>query len=421
MKAASTPLRIAGRFVLRALGVPIYRLAFFLKRQTGRVLMPAKNRVAYLASNRYAIHVSVVAIAAFASGTNLQGSEVRAESFGTGSMLYALVAQDDSQAVEVVSAQPAPPPSNVSYLDNDGTIASRAYPDLDLNSHAYATTTVGGSAVSAPTIYDGGASVAPRTAVETYQVAEGDTLYGIADRFGLSLSSLLWANNMTVRSIIRPGQSVKIPPIDGVIYTIKKGDSLSRIAKAYGAETERIIAFNRLSSADDLVVGEQIVLPDAEPPAPPRTASVARIFTTGKAPLTGQTSTRTGALAGFSGGSGTWVWPTNWHVITQYYGWKHTGVDIDGDYTTVSRAASDGVVIYSGWRNGYGYTIEVDHGNGLVTRYAHHSKNLVKVGQAVSVGETLAKTGSTGRSTGTHLHFEVIKNGKFQNPLDYVR
>jgi len=153
-------------------------------------------------------------------------------------------------------------------------------------------------------------------------------------------------------------------------------------------------------------------LPGGAPPSPVTTTrsttSIATLFT---AP---QVSAPSAAVSG-------WVWPTDWHVITQYYGWKHTGVDIDGDYTTSSYAARGGVVVYAGWRNGYGLTVEVDHGDGYMTRYAHHSKIYVSVGDVVSTGQVLAQTGTTGRSTGTHLHFEVIRNGKFQNPLDYVR
>ena len=100
---------------------------------------------------------------------------------------------------------------------------------------------------------------------------------------------------------------------------------------------------------------------------------------------------------------------------------EHSDNAEHGDYSTNNLAAADGVVIWAGWRNGYGLTVEIDHGNGIVTRYAHHSKIGVKVGDVVRAGDTVGKTGTTGRSTGTHLHFEVIKNGKFQNPLDYIR
>ena len=159
------------------------------------------------------------------------------------------------------------------------------------------------------------------------------------------------------------------------------------------------------------------MLPDGQPPAPTpqrgTTSSLAKVFS---APQQGSSQRR-----GSASGTGDWVWPTDWRVITQYFTWKHTGIDIDGDYTTNNYASADGVVIYSGWRRGYGETVEVDHGNGIVTRYAHNSALYVKTGDVVSAGQAVARTGSTGRSTGSHIHFEVIVNGKFKNPLDYVR
>lgn len=409
------PVSVVGRFLIRTLGVPGYRIVFFVQRQLAHVLLPAKNRVLYLVSNRYAVHAAVIAIAAVASSANLSQTQVRAETFGSHSMLYALVAQDDTQTIEVVSAADTSNPDAVatSYMD-DPAIDAFAHIDMDYVSESYVAT-LGGS-VASPTLSEGSLSVAPRDAVEEYTVADGDTLGGIADRYGLSLSTLLWANNLTFRSTIRPGQSLNIPPVDGVLYTVKKGDTVNKIANSYGSDAEQIISFNKLASADDLRVGDELMLPGGEPPTPVVRATpkpLASLFTSPSTPFS--------APKGTGSTDGTWVWPTDWHVITQNFGWKHTGVDLDGDYSTYSYAANDGVVIYSGWRTGYGNTVEIDHGNGVVTRYAHHSKLLVSVGTVVSAGQTIAVTGSTGRSTGTHLHFEVIVNGKFQNPLNYVR
>ena len=208
------------------------------------------------------------------------------------------------------------------------------------------------------------------------------------------------------------------------MYAVKKGDTISKISKTYGADADQIISFNKLASADDLKIGDELMIPGGEPPTlavKPTTAPLSSLFTDKSSSGSSSSWTPFVAPKGSGETAGAWVWPTDWHVITQKYGWSHTGVDIDGDYTTYSYAASDGVVIYSGWRNGYGNTVEVDHGGGVVTRYAHHSKLLVSVGNVVKAGQALAVTGSTGRSTGTHLHFEVIVNGKFQNPLNYVR
>ncbi len=116
------------------------------------------------------------------------------------------------------------------------------------------------------------------------------------------------------------------------------------------------------------------------------------------------------------------LWPTSGHVVTQYYGWKHTGIDIDGDYSSPLYAAADGVVETAGWNSGgYGLQIIVDHPNGMKTRYAHSSKLFVKVGDSVKKGQVIAMMGTTGRSTGTHLHFEVYTNNKRANPLSYIR
>lgn len=423
VRPIAKPLSGFGRFLVLWVGIPAYRIFFFLQRHFSLVALPAKHRVLYLVSNKYAVHAAVIAIAAVASSANLSETQVRAETFGSQSMLYALVAEDDTAAVQVVSADDFTRSSGApaSYMD-DASVDASAHIDFAFEGEGYATTAVGGSVASLP-LADGGVSVAARDKTETYVVQEGDTLGAISERFGLNLSTILWSNGLTFRSTIRPGQSLTIPPVDGVIYQVKKGDTLSKIARAYGTDAEKIIAFNKLASADDLGVGDELILPGGEPPAPatrPKTAPLSSLFTDKSS--AGQSKwTPFVAPSGSGGVSGTWVWPTDWHVITQKYGWRHTGLDIDGDYSTKSYAASDGVVIYSGWRNGYGNTVEVDHGNGVVTRYAHHSKNLVSVGEAVSAGQSVANTGSTGRSTGTHLHFEVIVNGKFQNPLNYVR
>ncbi len=116
------------------------------------------------------------------------------------------------------------------------------------------------------------------------------------------------------------------------------------------------------------------------------------------------------------------MWPTNQKRINQYYKWRHTGLDINGTLKDATYAVDAGIVTFSGWnKSGYGNMILVDHGNGMVTRYAHHSKMYVKAGDQVTKGQTIGMVGSTGRSTGPHLHFEIYMNGKRVNPLEYYR
>lgn len=353
------------------------------------------------------MHVMMVVIIAGVTWINLSARDVRAEDFGQRSLLYQLVSEDDSFVLEVVEAGTPVVSLGTSSSYLSGTVVdTRRHIDLDYLEETYVTPAVGEDASPVKT------TVPPRSETEIYVVQEGDTLGKIAESYGLNLSTILWSNGLTYTSTINLGQELKILPVDGLVYTVKSGDTLSSIARNYSVDVETIIKENGMSSANRLAIGDDLLLPDGEPPSPVTTArSTASITTLFTAP---QVSAPSAVVSG-------WVWPTDWHIITQYYGWKHTGLDIDGDYGTSSYAARGGVVIYSGWRSGYGLTVEVDHGDGYVTRYAHHSKNYVSVGDVVSTGQVLAQTGTTGRSTGTHLHFEVIRNGKFQNPLDYVR
>jgi murein DD-endopeptidase MepM/ murein hydrolase activator NlpD len=404
-----SPFKVVGVFLVKSLGVPFYRSFFYFKRLLSQIFRPAKHRFLYLLSNKYSIHVTIVLLVVLVSFVNFSARDVRAETFGQQSILYALVAVDDSAALEIVEAGDTilTPGKTTSYLENT-VVDARAHTDFNFLSESYVTPKTGTQLVDDGQVDPD--TVPKRDTVETYVVKPGDSLGKISEKFGLSLSTLLWSNNLSSKSTIRPGDKLSILPIDGVYYTVKSGDTLSRIARTYNVTTKEIKEYNGIQSADTLSIGAKLLLPGGEAPSPTSSArssaTVSRLFT---AP-----SKQAPAVGG-------WVWPTDWHVMTQYYGWRHTGIDVDGDYSTFSYAARDGVVIYSGWRTGYGITVEVNHGDGYVTRYAHHSKNFVSKGQTVTAGQALAQTGTTGRSTGTHLHFEIIKNGRFQNPLDYVR
>ncbi len=416
------PFAKTGRFLLTWVGIPLYRSYFFFRRLLGRMAGAAKHRALFIVTSRHLLHVVMVALVLGVGVMNVRAKDaVRAEAYGRQSILFKIVGQESLDPVETEGPVAFRPFALSSYLQ-DVSISPDAHVDFTSPDSEYAVTTVGGVLVPLPNAGAPTAARPPvpaRTETETYRVQSGDTLGGIADQFGLNLSSLLWANNLSARSLIRIGQELKIPPVDGVYYTVKKGDTVAKIAKTYGADADKILSFNHLDGATPLKVGSELVLPGGEPPAAPvvvvRPAPVTSLFTPKPADQTAP------AARGSSTGKGTWVWPTDWRVITQYFGWKHTGIDIDGDFTTRSFAAADGTVIYSGWRNGYGNTVEIDHGGGIITRYGHHSKLYVKVGDLVKAGDVIAQTGTTGRSTGTHLHFEVIKNGKFQNPLEYIR
>lgn len=387
--------------------MPIYRLVLLIRRYVRKVFLPAKHRLIFVISNRYAVHAVIVAIVLSVVYLNLSARSVRAEDFGQGSLLYQLVATDEYSELEVVEAGSLLVTFGVgsSYL-TDTVVDANRHIDLDYLEEIYVKPQTG---IELPEVQK---EIPERNSIEIYVVEEGDTLGNIAEQFGLSLSTVLWGNKLSYNSTIHPGDELKILPVDGVLYSVKSGDTLSRISRNYGVDTDVIMTRNNLASADRLAIGTQLLLPGGEPPSPVgisrSSASISSLFGAPSKTLSGDEARG-------------WVWPSDWHVITQYYGWRHTGLDVDGDYTTFSYASRGGVIIYSGWRRGYGLTVEIDHGDGYMTRYAHHSKNFVSVGDVVEAGDAIAQTGTTGRSTGTHLHFEIIKSGKFQNPLDYLR
>ncbi len=413
MQVVFWPLRLLGRFLFRAVVVQLYRLGFLTRRQLAKVYLPAKNHVVYLLSNRYTIHVVIVLLALVVSMVNFSGSEVRAENFGERSTLYAMVSRGNLGSYEEITVESGDeirPFEPSSYL-GEGLLEVETNPSPDLSAGPQATAVVGGGALVAPTISEASESVAPRTEVTEYMVQPGDTISGIAESYGISTSTLLWANDLTAWSYIRPGDELEVPPISGVVHTVASGDTLDSIAKKYEADTNKILAFNRLANADDLMVGETIIVPEGRKRTyVPTTSS----YSSGT-----YTAPSSSSVGSYSGGG--WYWPSDWRVITQYYGWRHGGLDIDGNYNTNNYAAKDGVVTYSGWMGGYGLLVIIDHGGGYETRYGHFSSIGVSTGQHVSGGQYLGKTGTTGRSTGTHLHFEIRVGGRTVNPLSYIR
>lgn len=254
--------------------------------------------------------------------------------------------------------------------------------------------------------------------IQTYVVGENDTPGSIAQKFGISLSTLFSANNLTARSYIHSGQRLVILPVDGIQYTVRRGDTLQGIAQRFSADVSKIMAANAHDNPDTLAVGELLIIPGGilpRPTAQPRSSQEQSTFIARIKNVLVPVPTRVGVRGG------SFIWPTSARRITQYFNWRHTGVDIAGPSSNRIFAASDGTVVFAGWARGYGNSLVIDHGNGLQTRYGHASKLLAKKGEYVSRGETIAMVGSTGRSTGPHLHFEVIVKGRRVNPFGYIR
>ncbi len=265
---------------------------------------------------------------------------------------------------------------------------------------------------------DGQQTSSQRNETVTYTVQLGDTISSIASRFGVTINTVLWANNLSANSIIRPGNDLKILPFSGLLYVVKSGDTLSKIASTYKIEVDDIAKSNNLSANDSLRIGQELILPGATRIVSTPARRVAPAVTT---PASTPTTSRPPASTQVS--SDSMLWPTEGRRITQYFSWAHNGLDIANKVGTPIYAAEAGTVeiAATGWNGGYGNTIVINHGGGKKTRYAHFHTLYVRVGDRVEKGETIGTMGSTGRSTGPHLHFEVVINGTRYNPLNYIK
>lgn len=227
--------------------------------------------------------------------------------------------------------------------------------------------------------------------ISIYVVKKGDSIAAIAKMFGVSTNTIIWANNLTKGAALNEGETLVILPISGVRHIVKSGDTLSSIAKKYGGDVDEIIQFNSLGSASDIKVGMEITVPDG--------------VINDKAPSSGGTR----IASSLPSVSGFFMRPV---VVARRSQGIHgyNGVDLAAPTGTQILAAAAGQVLISrsgGWNGGYGNYIVIKHSNGTQTLYAHNNANYVSVGQWVSQGEVIGAVGNTGKSTGSHVHFEV--------------
>lgn len=255
----------------------------------------------------------------------------------------------------------------------------------------------------------------PRSEIIEYEVKPGETLSSIAQDKGVSVDTIKWANDLT-GDTIKPGQKIKVLPVSGVAHTVVSGDTLESVAKKYSAESQAILDFPFNDIPDDfkLKIGQVLIVPDGAPPkVVPRSRPVPQYIA-----QQGSSSPTYNAPGG-----GNFIWPARSVGISQYFAWYHPGVDLPNPSSPPVIASDGGRVIVAGWLDnfGYGNRVVIDHGNGYQTLYAHLSNIYVTVGQTISRGETLGQMGSTGRSTGTHLHFEIHYKGIAVNPLAILK
>lgn len=252
----------------------------------------------------------------------------------------------------------------------------------------------------------------------SHLVEEGETISMIAERYGLRSETILWANNLTEKSTIKPGQTLEILPVDGVRHKVVRGDTIYSIGKKYGlngSQVQMIVdyPFNEFLNDEtfDLVAGQFLMVPEGK-------LQMAAASTTLPRGTFGTLTPDAGTVSA----TGSFIWPAS-GGISQGYTFYHKAIDISNQGGGSILAADAGVVTVAGWVDNYGYgnRVMVDHGNGFATLYAHLSVVQVRVGQRVGRGDVLGQMGSTGRSTGTHLHFEIRQGGALQNPLNFLR
>lgn len=251
---------------------------------------------------------------------------------------------------------------------------------------------------------------------ERYVVQGGDTLSGIATKFGVSTNSIKWSNS-SIKNIdnIKPGVTLLIPTATGILHKVVSGDSIASLASKYKSRSSLIIAYNDLYG-EELTVGETILIPngirqDPKPKPAPTTIASSGTQSSGGG--------RYGSASSIAS-SGTFRFPTLVGRSGYYNGYHWWAIDIPNSIGTPIYAADSGRIVEAsyGYNGGFGNTILIDHGNGYQTRYAHMS-TLRILGGYVSKGQVIGYMGSTGRSTGPHLHFEIIYRGAKQNPMRY--
>jgi len=253
----------------------------------------------------------------------------------------------------------------------------------------------------------------------THEVSPGETISGIAYRYGLKSSTVLWENNLNQYNYLKVGQALTIPPVDGVTHKIAKGETLEKVAKKYEVETKVITKFNDLEE-ETLEIGKEVFVPGGKKAEP------INRYTAYSRGRSDRSYYQGGAIADVNYipvGNKPFIFPTTGR-ITQGFRRGHYALDVGNRSKPAIWSAGAGTVVKAagGWSGGYGNHVIVDHGNGLQTLYAHMEYYTVNQGDYVRQGQVIGKMGATGRVygvTGIHLHWEVRQNGVKQYPGNY--
>lgn len=221
--------------------------------------------------------------------------------------------------------------------------------------------------------------------ISIYIVREGDSLNEVAEMFGVTANTIVWANDLSSKTI-KPGQEIVILPVVGVRHEVEKGDTLESVVKKYKADLGEVARYNGVDEENDLVVGTTLMIPNGEVVAPAAKRTTSAQASSGSGLIRPARGVKTQGIHGYN------------------------GVDIAASVGTPIVAAAGGQVIiarWGSWNGGYGNYVVIKHNNGMQTLYAHLNSIGVSQGQWVSQGQSIGTMGNTGRSTGPHLHFEV--------------
>ncbi|MDI6703235.1 MAG: M23 family metallopeptidase [bacterium] len=237
-------------------------------------------------------------------------------------------------------------------------------------------------------------------------VKKGENLWLIADKYGVDVSTILGTNKIKKR-LLYPGQKLSIPNQKGILHKIRRGESIWDISKNYKIPLREISETNNISDPSFIKAGSEIFLPGAKP----KPIIIYRYNKASFSTLPGFVKPCKGPISSKYG----------YRIHPVYRRWHfHTGIDIKAYTGAKILASSPGQVVFSGWKPGYGKLIVIRHPNGFETYYGHNSVNLVQVGQSVERYQQIARVGETGITTGPHLHFEIRKNGRSENPYLYL-
>lgn len=426
--------------LIQPLVVQFYKLTIVLRKNAGQ-FFHAQHKILAMVTASSTVHVFMAILMLSIVWVNIgYAQEVRAEKILSGSVIDSIL---NPNAETVITADPTKTARN-SYIDSSSAIRARTQIDTETDiataaelaaaKNNTAKTTAGAIQSATTTIATGGATGSNKN-IEKYEVRGGDTIGSIAKAFNISQATILSANNLDEDTAkrVKPGDSLYILPVSGVAHTVQSGETAQQIAEKYsGAKAEEIVAYNKIIG-DTLEAGVEIIVPNGTRPAPtkaadpaPATTSTnrfARVGGTSRGIITSTVSDTPAPSAPAAGGG--YQWPTTTRRIScgfgYCYGHRHTGLDIDGEFGDPIYASNSGKVVQAGWSGGYGISVLIDHGGGVQTRYGHLQKLYVGAGQTVSRGQTIGQEGSSGNSSGSHLHFEVIVNGRFVNPYSYTR